>query len=271
MFESHSLLWHFLWAAPNVLVLVVAAIFYCRSLHHQLPVFLVFAVVQGSTGLALYIADLMPSVSGALWWKMTWVRLMIEVIVKFVLIGELFFGVFQSYPSISKLGRTMIRGVGAALVLAATLLSTLPRPETVPGLLWGGRLLELADFITECGLLVFIFWFAAYFRLDWARLPFGIALGLGITASVELGTWAFLASLPLSLQLRNRVNLLNMIAYNVTVLIWLYYVLITPKWIRKDPSHGDKGVPRLDDSSDEDERQRTLDVWNRELERLLKR
>lgn len=269
MLTPHSFLWHCLWVGPDVLVLVVAAIFYRRGLHHRLPVFLIFAVGQGSTELAVYIADLMPSVSATLWWKMTWGRLMIEVVLKFALIGELFSGVFERYASISRLGRTTIRGVGAALVLATSLLASLPRPETIPQIMWGGRLFELADFITECGLLVFIFLFAAYFRLHWARLPFGIAWGLGITASVEVGTWAFLATPSISNGPHALLVALNKIIYSVTVLIWLYYVLTTPRWTPNAPPRED--VDHHEQEAIADERQENLDVWNRELERLLKR
>jgi hypothetical protein len=53
MFEPHSLLWHYLYAAPNVLLLLLAVIIYRRALHREFPVFLIFAVVQGVAGLAL--------------------------------------------------------------------------------------------------------------------------------------------------------------------------------------------------------------------------
>jgi len=79
--------------------------------------------------------------------------------------------------------------------------------------------------------------------------------------------------------------------YHLSVLIWLYYVLTTPKatlmdklgmvklgekndhYDDHDSGGHDSGGNDLSgsDLSGEDERQHDLVVWNRELERLLKR
>jgi len=95
MFERHSLLWHYLNFGPCVLLLVLAVIIYRRSLHRQFPVFLTFAVVQGVAGLALYLMSLAywrfqpPLISGVVWWQANFVHLLIEVVLKFALIGEI--------------------------------------------------------------------------------------------------------------------------------------------------------------------------------------
>ena len=266
MFQPHSLLWHYLWVAPSTLLLVVAAIFYRRSLHRQFPVFLLFAVVQGVMVLALYAMDLMPSVSDTLWWKANSIRLLIEVILKFALIGEIFSSVFRSYPALSKLGTTMIRGVGLVLALTAVAVAFVTHPGSSAGTVAASRVLNLSDFMIECGLLIFIFLFASYFRLAWQRLAFGIALGRGFAASVQLATWSLLAIVDLSDPTRQVVNFVNMSAYHVCTLIWLYYVLTTPK-PRAAPPGGDD--VHYDHAWGEDERQHDLVVWNRELERLL--
>ncbi|HLW84667.1 MAG TPA: hypothetical protein VKR60_05585 [Candidatus Sulfotelmatobacter sp.] len=269
MFEPHSLLWHYLWVAPSVLLLVVAFFFYQRSLYKELPVFLVFAVVQGVTVLALYLIDLMPFFSTQAWWKANWARLLVEVILKFALVGEIFSRVWKPYPALSKLGKMAIRGVGAALVLVATAVAALVHPGSNFWIVSGSHLLDLGDFMIECGLLAFIFLFAAYFHLAWERLVLGIALGRGISASVQLGSWALLANVKLSGHARNLFDFLNLAAYHLCVLIWLYYVLTTPK---VEPSGALRKLAVADyEPSPEDERQKNLDVWNRELERLLHR
>jgi hypothetical protein len=269
MFEPHSLLWNYLWVAPSVLLLILAVIFSLRSHHQAFPVFLIFMIVEGVTLLALYAADMMPRVSASMWWKAAWVRLLLEVAVKFALIGEIFSRVFESYPAVSTMGRWMIRGVGAALVLGATAVAAWTRPTAHFEIVSGAHLLELSDFMIESGLLVFIFLFAAYFRLVWDRLTFGIALGLGISASVHLGTWALLAIVDLPGRWRNQLDFFNMATYHVCVLIWFYYVLTDPGPGPKGPT-GETG-PRESDGNHDDERQKSLDVWNRELERLLHR
>lgn len=271
MFAPHSLLWNYLWVAPSVLLLILAVILSLRSHHQVFPVFLVFMIVQGAAQLVLYEADRMQSVSGLLWWRMAWVRLLLQVAVKFALIGEIFSRLFGPYPAVSKIGRILIRGVGATLVLAATMVAAWTRHTSRFEIVANAHLLELSDFMIESGLLVFIFVFAWYFGLAWERLTFGIALGLGISASVHLGTWALLAIVDLPRRGRNLLDFLNMATYHVCVLIWFYYVLTTPKFATKAPPREPAARDQDYDESEEDERQKNLDVWNRELERLLHR
>ena len=292
MFQPHSLLWHYLWAAPNVVLLLLALILYRRSLHLQFPIFGTFAIVQGATSLALYVLDVtLPLSWAAFWWKANFVHLLIEVVLKFALIGEILSHTLKPFPALSKSGKLMIRVVGPALVLAATLVVALSRPSPFPPIIATSLRLDLADYVIECGMLLCIFLFAAYFHLVWGRLAFGIALGLGIAGSVQLGTWALWSNLPVTFDQRKLLDFVNMGVYLLSVLIWLYYVLTTPKatlmdklgtvkFGEKDDHSDDHDSGGHDsggndssgsDLSGEDERQHDLVVWNRELERLLKR
>lgn len=282
MFEPHSLLWHYLDAAPCILLLLLAVIVYRRSFHREFPIFLTFAVVQGLAGLALYLMDLAsrnfkpPLVTPVFWWQANFVHLLIEVVLKFALIGEVFSKLLTPFPALSKLGKLMVGVVGPALVLAATWVVTLSRPSEFFPIVSLSHGLDLADYVIQCGLLLFIFLFAAYFHLAWERLAFGIALGLGLAGSVQLGTWAIWSNLTVSFHQRTVLDFVNMGVYHLSVLIWFYYVLTTPKVTRMDKLGDDDG--HYDDrdsgghvSGREDERQHDLVVWNRELERLLKR
>jgi hypothetical protein len=289
MFEPHSLLWHYLYAAPNVLLLLLAVIIYRRALHREFPVFLIFAVVQGVAGLALYLMSVgywyfkPPLVSGEFYWGANLVHLLIEVALKFALIGEIFSQLLKLFPALSKLGKSMVRIVGPALVLTATGVVALSRPSDFFRIVSISHGLDLADYVIQCGMLLCIFLFAAYFHLAWGRLASGIALGLGLAGSVQLGTWAIWSNVAVSFQQRTVLDFVNMGVYQLSVLIWFYYVLTTPKTTLADTSAAhyddhDTGGPdsgghdsSRDNSSEEDERQHDLVVLNRELERLLKR
>jgi hypothetical protein len=297
MFQPHSILWHYLWAGSNVVLLLLAVVIYRRSLHRQFPIFLTFVVVQGVAGLALYLMSLaywhfkLTRASPELWWKANFVDLLIEVVLKFALIGEILSQLLKLFPALSKLGKVMVRVAGPVLVLAATGVVALSRPSEFAPIIANSHRLDLADYVIQCGMLLCIFLFAAYFHLAWGRLSVGIAVGLGLAGSVQLGTWALWSNLPVTFHQRTLLDFLNMGVYHLSVLIWLYYVLTTPKATlmdklgEKDDHHDDRGPsgrdvsgggPRGRDSGEaalngEDERQYDLVVWNRELERLLKR
>jgi hypothetical protein len=277
MFQPHSLLWHYLYAAPCILLLLLAVTFYRRSLHRQFPIFQTFAIVQGVTTLAVYVLNVtLPQSWAPFWWKANFVHLLIEVALKFAVIGEIFSQLLKPFPALSKLGKLMVRIVGPALVLTATWIVALSRPSQFAPVIANSLRLDLADYVIQCGMLLCILLFAAYFHLAWGRLASGIALGLGLAGSVQLGTWAVWSNLALSLHQIHLLDFVNMGVYHVSVLIWFYYVLTTPKVTRMDKLGDDDDYYDDRDSSGqdlsgEDERQHDLVVWNRELERLLKR
>jgi len=254
MLQAHSPLWHYLWVAPNVLLLILAVLMWRRGVYRQFPVFLVFTVVIPVEQLIVYAADVLPSVSGDAFWRTLWAGLLLEALLKFTLIGEIFGSVFGHYPSLARLGTFLIRGVGVVLVLLATLAAAYTKKDSVYWIISGAHILEQTIYMIECGLILFLFVFAAYFKLSWGRIPFGIALGLGISASVHLAAWALAANANFSVHGRNLIDMTNMATYHACVLIWFYYLLIPQKTVITSrvsvPAH-------------------SLEVWNQQLERLL--
>jgi hypothetical protein len=254
MLQAHSPLWHYLWVAPNILLLVLAVLIWQRKLHKQFPVFLFFAIVIAVEQLTVYVADLTPSVNGVTFWRIVWVGLLAEALVKFALIGEIFVRVFGQYPSLARLGKLFISGAGVVLVFLASLIAAYSPKNNIFWIVSGAHVLEQTIYLIESGLILFLFLFAAYFKLRWSRPVFGITLGLGISACVHLGTWALMTNPEFSGPYHVSLVFLNMFTYHVCVLIWFYYLLVPGRDVSvpgdPPPEHG-------------------LKVWNQELERLL--
>jgi len=255
MLQAHSFLWNYLWVAPNAFLLALAFFFWKRGLLRQLPAFLLFAIVSAVGGLAVFAADISSWVSPANYWRLSQIVLVAESILKFILIGELFSRVLSRYHSISRLGRILVSGFGAAFVLLATLAAAYAHADSSVRLIAGYHLLQQTVFIVELGLVVVIFLFAAYFRLCWDHLSFGLLLGFGISSSVFLAGWAISVNADPSAHGRTLLDFIDMAAYHLCVLIWGYYLLFPGKVSTKVTS------PALPDHN--------LDLWNRELERLL--
>src|SRR5579859_624614 len=194
MLRAHSLLWHYLWVAPNALLLALGFLLYRRRLHRQYPVFFAFAILGAIEQLTIYAADVTPAIDPKTWWYIFWIGLLVEGILKFGVIGEIFAHVFSAYASVANLSKLLIRGVGVVLVLAAAVAAAFAPQDSRFGIVSGAHLLEQTIYLTESGLLVFIFVFSAYFRLRLKRPVLGIALGLAVSACVHLATWAIAAN-----------------------------------------------------------------------------
>jgi len=253
MLQAHSFLWHYLWLAPHLLQVALAAMVWRRGLHKLFPIFFAYLIFEAIEEFILYGLDIVPSVSGDIFWRAFCVGLIVEGFIKLAVIGELFYHLLRPWPVIAKVGSRLITGTGAALVLLATLAAALVVPDNTHWLISGSHILQQTFYIVECGLLIFLFLFASHFKLAWSNQTFGIALALGILASEHLASWALMAGTA-PLGRRILLDFLNMATYHVCVLIWFYYLLIPQK-------SATTSVVLLPENN--------LDIWNRELERLL--
>lgn len=254
MLQAHSFLWHYSWVAPNVLLLILCFFLWKRGLHSEFPAFFAFALCNGIGELVVYAADLLPFVSAHAFWGITWAAWILEGVLKFAAIGEIFSKLFGPYESVARLGKVLIQLVGGLFVFAAALVAAYNPWGHSPGIMGGAEILQQSTFLIECGVLVFIFLFASYFHLRWPRQAFGIAVGLGISASVHLATWGLITNAGFPASKRTLLTMLNSMVFHLVVLSWFYYLLV-PEPLPIQPL---TPLP-----------QNNLAVWNRELERLL--
>jgi hypothetical protein len=263
MLQAHSLLWHYLWVAPNVLLLILAWVLWRRGSWRQFPAFVTFATLAAAGQLSVYAADIVPSVSAETFWRVDWMSLLIEGLLKFAVLSEVFSRILRAYPVVSRLGRLLIRGLGAVLVFVAAIAAAYGHSDNKFIVLSGAHSLEQTIFIIETGLALFLFLFTHYFQLAWDRASFGILLGLAVSGCVHLATWAAMANGNLSVHVRTLLDFLNMATYHACVLLWIYYILTSEDDV-VSPSSGppSPGPPTPPPDNN-------LDAWNRELERLL--
>jgi hypothetical protein len=254
MLQAHSFLWHYLWVAPNLLLSVLAVLLWRRRIARQLPAFFVFAILSSVSQLAVYAADILPSVSPTRFWHAYWVDLFLQGVLKFALIGEIFALLFGPYASLAQLGKTLIRGAGIVLVFAAAVAAGYAPKIEFFGIINGAELFEQTTYLVECGILVSVFLFSAYFHLSWPRQVSGITLGLSISACIHLATWAMIDNGGLAHSTRTILVFVNMATYHFCVLVWFWYLLVPGKVVAKS------AVPLPENN---------LAVWNRELERLV--
>jgi hypothetical protein len=255
MFQAHSILWHYLWVAPNLLLGVLAGILWKRGLQKRFRSFFLYVWFQAMQWLVLYPMDLLPSVSGKAFWRVCWGGAVLESFLVFLLISDIFASVFGQYEALARFGKLLICWGGALLIVTATGVAAYAPIQNRFLPIQGTHVLEEAMYIVVSGLMLLLFTSAAYFRLVWQHKLYGVALGLGFSSCIHLATWAISANTALSNSARNALDLVDMASFHVAVLIWFYYLLIPEKVRAKQPA---VSLP-----------ENYLAVWNRELERLL--
>jgi hypothetical protein len=254
MLQAHSFLWNYLWVAPNLYLLVLGALMWRRGLSRQVPCLVAFALLPPTIELVRFVLDVAPWASADSFWIVSWGAIVVESLLKFLVIGEAFSRVLQLYPSLARLGRLLISGFGAVLVLLAALAAAFSQDPNGSRLVAGFQVLAQTEYIIQFGLTVFVFLFVAHFKLTWDRLSFGILQGLGLASCLYLASWAILANTNLSQHGRTLLDFLGFATFHFYVLLWYYYVLVPGRVAARVPAL----IP-----------QHNLELWNRELERLL--
>lgn len=255
MFQPHSLLWHYLWVAPNLLLGVLASILWKRGLQREFRSFFLYALFQLAQWLAAYSMDLLPSVSAEAFWQVYWGSVVIESVLVFLLISDIFANVLGKYEALAHFGKLLIRWGGGLLIVTATGVAAYAPVQNLYLPIHATHILEEAMYIVVSGLMLLLFTFTAYFKLAWADRVYGIGLGLGLSACVHLATWAILVNRTVTHSTRNIFDLINMATFHVAVLVWFYYLLAPQK------VQAAKTAISLPENN--------LAAWNRELEGLL--
>ncbi len=214
------ILYYALWIAPVPVYVCLTVFMFRRQLQRQLPAFFSFAVYQ----IAAFFCNFYFFHRGASqYFYAYWTTAILSMAIAFWVLHEIFVGVFRPFSDLREFGAVLFRWAALVLTLAAALLAI--SSKSVPG---STRLftsfLELTRSleIMQCGLVLLMLLCSTYLGISLRHRIFGIALGFGVTAAVDLITVAALAAL--GREARIFVQVSEMVAYNIAALLWLGYM-----------------------------------------------
>lgn len=255
MLQAHSPLWHYFWLGPQILLAGLGFLLWRKGLHRTFPLFFAYAILGAAEEFTLYAMDVIPLGSVAAFWHAYFVCRVVEGLLKILVISELFRRLVEQWPVVSSIGNRLIAGLGTILILLAVYAAAYTKIDNPNfAIVSRAHILEQTFGIIQSGLLLFLFVFAAHFRLTWDHRTLGIAMGFGLVVCEHLATWAVMASGAL-MDKRYLLDFLNMAIYHLAVLIWCYYLLVP----QKEPTTSAVPLP-----------ENNLAIWNRELERLIR-
>jgi hypothetical protein len=217
----HANIQQALWMTHPVLELSLAGILYWRRLHRTFPLFfayIVFQVVNFVILFPIYRYD-----NGRPYFYAYWISGIISLTIGFKVIHEIFLDVLRPYPNLKDLGTLLFKWAGLVMLLVAIVVTAASQPggETVlgQGVIIGQRCVRFI----QCGLILFLLFFSRHLGISRRQFSFGIALGFGSFASVELVGIALISGG----QIHNApVSLINTAAYTFSILTWIGYALL---------------------------------------------
>src|SRR5258707_13090449 len=220
MSDNTRILCNALWIMHPVLQTIIAIVMFRRSQHRAFKYFFAYIVVQILTFAVVFPAYLYNSVA---FFYVSWLTTAVSVVLGFKVIHEAFLDVFRPFHTLRDLGTVLFNWAGLVMLLVAGVVSVSANSsDTAP---WVEAIMtaQRCVRIIQVGMVLFLLFFARYLGVTRRQHSFGIALGFGAFASVELALIASWAGYRLS---DVSMSLVNMGAYNCTLLIWLAYTLM---------------------------------------------
>jgi hypothetical protein len=207
-----------LWIAHPVLELSLAGIMFWRRLHRTFPVFFAYIVFQVVNFLVLF--PIYRSGRDMPYFYAYWISAAISLAIGFMVIHEIFLDVLRPYPNLRDLGNLLFKWAALVMLLVAMVVTAASQPgnETLLGQVV--IIVQRCVRVIQCGLIMFLLFFSQHLGVSRRQLSFGIALGFGSFASIELVGLALVSGGQIHAV---TLSLINTTAYTFSILTWMGY------------------------------------------------
>ncbi len=217
--------WHshtvflYLWCAQPILQSVVAVILWRRTLHKQFPVFFLFLLAQIANFAVTFPLWLVGDFKT--YFVFFWLGEAVNAVLGFKVIHEIFLDVFRPYHTLKDLGTLLFKWAGVVMLLVSVVVAFSNSFDQNP-LVHALTTLQRSVRIVQFGLILFMLLFSSFLGVSRKQLSFGISLGFGLFAGVELMLMALNSG---GLVRTANFNLINMVSLILAILVWFGYSL----------------------------------------------
>src|ERR1700674_4800596 len=215
--------WHshtvalYLWCAQPILQSVVAVILWHRKMHKQFPVFFLFLLVQVANFAIIFPLWLVGDFK--MYFVFFWLGEAANAVLGFKVIHEIFLDVFRPYHTLKDLGTLLFKWAGVVMLLVSVVVAFSNSFDQSP-LVHAVTTLQRSVRIVQLGLILFLLLFSRFLGVSRKQVSFGISLGFGLFAGVELMLMALNSG---GFVKQDNFNLINMVTLILAILIWVGY------------------------------------------------
>ncbi len=215
---SFGVITYALWIAPVPILVFLAATMIRRNLRREFPVFFVYAIFEVITFVLLFSSY---HLSYKAYFCLYWLTSGVGVLLGFAVMREIFDNLFRRYDALRDLGSVLFRWASAVLVMVAVVTAASGATSKINGLIMVIFALERSVRIMQCGLVLFMLLFSAHLGITSKHHVFGISLGFGIFAAVELMIMTLFAFGPRE---PGAMNVVKAGTFILCTLLWTYYM-----------------------------------------------
>jgi hypothetical protein len=209
-----------LWIAQPVLEVPLVGVMLWRKLHRKFPIFfsyIIFQIVNFAILFPIYRHGVYD-----MYFYAYWIGAMVTLALGFAVIHEVFLDVFRPYHTLKDLGTVLFKWAALVMIFVAIVVAA-SSPEGQSPLVQAVATVQRCVKVIQCGLVLFLLFFSRYLGVSWRQHSFGIVMGFGGYAAVQLiGNALYSGG-----QVNSRVtDFLYPAAYTSAVLTWAAYAAL---------------------------------------------
>jgi hypothetical protein len=257
-----------LWIATPLLQMGVLIAMIKRGLHRDYPYFFNYTILQVVGVPVLYI---ILTRSYSVYFYAYYFNVALSVLISFAILQEIFKDAFRPYEALRDLSVILFRWSALVVLLVGVMWAINSAHRSDNGAIVDTILLaERSVRLMQCGLVFFLLLFSEYLGISRRSPLFGISLGFGLFAAVNMLVTTAMTHHGILKQ--STLRHINSEAYLLAIVLWLGYTLAA----KSSKSELGEAVERPKDwnSALEDARLQPgadslLDTMDRTVERLL--
>jgi hypothetical protein len=223
-----------------------------RRLVREMPVFFgytIFHLVQFFVEMAAYKTSYLA------FFYVYWTTEIIDALLTFLIIQEIFGIVFRPYESLRRIGVVLFRCtllllIGVSILIASGGSRNTDFSARVHGLV----AVQTGTLFVQAGMIFFLVLFSRLFGLSWRNYVFGISLGFGVMACISGVSASLVTHVPP--RYTDWCRVLTGYGFTAGIAIWLYYIFA--------PNSSSEVIQTQIDGS-------PLKEWNHALQGILDR
>jgi hypothetical protein len=247
---------HDTWLLATALQVLLVGVLLIRRMWSRFPIFTAYACCNLLEAALAYVT----AGNGMLYFYSYWLCEAVTTVLGLAIVYEVFTALFAPHAALRRIARMVFRwGMVLLVLLGIVVIAT---EASVNRNMFGSAVMVIAEAarFVEVGLLMFLFLCSGAFGLHWRAHVFGIALGLGIFAAMDLlnvTLHSHFGNIPFfgNNDVVDVLNLTRGAAFCISVSMWAAYLYL--------PEHVA--------SSNEVPKTAQLEQWNQAVMELISR